>query len=89
MKTILHRKTSEANIDTKVPVIIIGECINPTRRKRLVSILQESKFDYVLELAKSQIKAGADILDINAGFPGVNMAEKIMKRMEKAGKSAS
>jgi 5-methyltetrahydrofolate--homocysteine methyltransferase len=34
--------------------------------------LQENNFDYVLELAESQIRAGADVLDVNVGFPGVD-----------------
>ena len=72
MQTILQGKTIQVVIDTNGPVVIIGECINPTRRKRLVSTLQEGNFDYVLELAESQIKAGADVLDVNVGFPGVD-----------------
>ncbi|MCX6255715.1 MAG: dihydropteroate synthase [Bacteroidia bacterium] len=72
MQTILRGKTREVIIDTNGPVVIIGECINPTRRKRLVSTLQERNFEYVLELAESQIKAGADVLDVNVGFPGVD-----------------
>jgi 5-methyltetrahydrofolate--homocysteine methyltransferase len=72
MKTILTGKTREVNIDTEGPVVIIGESINPTRRKKLVSTLQENNFDYVLELAESQIRAGADVLDVNVGFPGVD-----------------
>jgi len=72
MKTILKGRYKEVVIDTGGPVIIIGESINPTRRKKLVSSLQEGKFDYVLELAESQIKAGADVLDVNVGFPGVD-----------------
>jgi 5-methyltetrahydrofolate--homocysteine methyltransferase len=72
MQTILLGKTVQVVIDTNGPVVIIGECINPTRRKRLVSTLQEGNFDYVLELAESQIKAGADMLDVNVGFPGVD-----------------
>lgn len=72
MRTILKGSTREVIIDTNGPVVIIGECINPTRRKKLVSTLQESNFDYVLELAASQIKAGADVLDVNVGFPGVD-----------------
>jgi 5-methyltetrahydrofolate--homocysteine methyltransferase len=72
MKTILRGKISEVIIHTNGPVIIIGECINPTRRKKLVSTLQERNFEYVMELADSQIKAGADVLDVNVGFPGVD-----------------
>lgn len=72
MKTFLTGKTKEVIIDTNGPVIIIGESINPTRRKKLVATLQENNFDYVLELAESQIRAGADVLDVNVGFPGVD-----------------
>jgi 5-methyltetrahydrofolate--homocysteine methyltransferase len=72
MKTVLSGRTKEIIIDTAGPVIIIGESINPTRRKKLVSTLQEHNFKYVLELAENQIKAGADVLDVNVGFPGVD-----------------
>jgi 5-methyltetrahydrofolate--homocysteine methyltransferase len=72
MKTILIGKSREIVIDTAGPVIIIGESINPTRRKKLVSTLQENNFDFVLELAATQIEAGADVLDVNVGFPGVD-----------------
>lgn len=71
MKTILSGKTREVIIDTEGPVIIIGESINPTRRKKLVSTLQERNFEYMLAVARSQISAMADILDVNVGFPGV------------------
>jgi 5-methyltetrahydrofolate--homocysteine methyltransferase len=72
MKTILRGKLKEVIIDTGLPVIIIGESINPTRRKKLVNTLQENDFRYLLELAESQIRAGADVLDVNVGFPGVD-----------------
>jgi 5-methyltetrahydrofolate--homocysteine methyltransferase len=72
MQTILKGKTTEVIIDTSGPVVIIGESINPTRRKKLVSTLQEHNFEFVLELAEIQIKAGADVLDVNVGFPGVD-----------------
>ena len=72
MKTLLTGKTKEVIIDTEGPVIIIGESINPTRRKKLVTTLQENNFAYLLELAESQIRAGADVLDVNVGFPGVD-----------------
>nr|NQU89784.1 dihydropteroate synthase [Bacteroidota bacterium] len=72
MQTILKSKTNEVIIDTKGPTIIIGESINPTRRKKLIITLQENNYDFVLELAESQIQAGADVLDVNVGFPGVD-----------------
>ncbi len=71
MKTVLSGRSKEVIIDTDGPVVIIGECINPTRRKKLVSTLQDRNFEYMLSLAKSQIDAMADVLDVNVGFPGV------------------
>lgn len=79
MKTILRGKTKEVVIDTDGPVVIIGECINPTRRRKLVSSLQAEDFSYMLELAISQISAGADILDVNVGYPGVADVELLPK----------
>jgi 5-methyltetrahydrofolate--homocysteine methyltransferase len=72
MQTKLKGKTSEVVIDTNGPVMIIGESINPTRRKKLVETLTNRNFDFVLQLAKSQIETGADILDVNVGYPGVD-----------------
>lgn len=87
MQTILSGRTKELIIDSNGPVIIIGECINPTRRKKLVTTLQEHNFDYVMELAESQIKDGADVLDVNVGFPGVDdvnlLPETVIRLQEK------
>lgn len=89
MKTVLSGRNREVIIDTGGPVVIIGESINPTRRKKLVATLQEGDFDYVLELAENQIKAGADVLDVNVGFPGVDdvklLPETVKKLQEKFG----
>ena len=51
---------------------MIGEKINPTGRKKLAAALQEGNLDYVRELADKQIAAGADLLDVNVGVPGVD-----------------
>jgi len=72
MITILKGKIKEVQINTNGPVIVIGECINPTRRKKLVSTLRNENFEYLLELAGQQIDDMADVLDVNVGFPGVD-----------------
>ncbi|TRZ47968.1 pterin-binding protein [bacterium] len=72
MDTILKSKTKEVRIVTDGPITIIGENINPTRRKKLVEALLSNRLDYVFELAQSQIEAGADVLDVNVGAPGVD-----------------
>jgi len=72
MQTILKSKTNEVRISTDGPVTIIGENINPTRRKKLTAALISGEFDYIFELAKAQIETGADLLDVNVGAPGVD-----------------
>jgi 5-methyltetrahydrofolate--homocysteine methyltransferase len=72
MHTILKSKTKEVKITTEGPVTIIGESINPTRRKRLTAALHSGEFDYIYELATTQIETGADLLDVNVGAPGVD-----------------
>jgi 5-methyltetrahydrofolate--homocysteine methyltransferase len=87
MNTILKGRTKEVTICTDGPVVIIGESINPTRRKKLVSTLQENNFEYVLELAKIQIDAMADVLDVNVGYPGVDderLLPETVKRIQEA-----
>jgi 5-methyltetrahydrofolate--homocysteine methyltransferase len=74
MKSILKGKNSEVIIDTEGPVVIIGESINPTRRKKLVETLSQHDFSLAIQLAQSQIRNGADVLDVNVGYPGVDDA---------------
>ena len=51
---------------------IIGERINPTGKKRFQQALRENDFDYVLSQGIAQADAGADILDVNVGVPGLD-----------------
>jgi 5-methyltetrahydrofolate--homocysteine methyltransferase len=72
MKTELTSKTKKTVLDTEGPFVVIGEKINPTGRKKLAAALQEGNLDYVRDLANKQIAAGADVLDVNVGVPGVD-----------------
>lgn len=53
-------------------VRIIGERINPTGKKRFQQALKEHDINYIVECAVQQQDAGADILDINVGLPGID-----------------
>jgi 5-methyltetrahydrofolate--homocysteine methyltransferase len=79
MHTILKSKSKEVKIDTHGPVSIIGESINPTRRKKLIAALLSGDMTYIFELAKSQLETGADILDVNVGAPGVDEVAMLPK----------
>lgn len=56
--------------------IVIGERINPTGKKRLQQALREHDMDYLLREGLSQQDAGAQVLDVNVGLPGLD--EKAM-----------
>lgn len=51
---------------------VIGERINPTGKKRFKEALLANDMDYILGQAVEQIHAGADILDVNVGLPGID-----------------
>ena len=52
--------------------VIIGERINPTGKKKLRAALSEGDVAYVLREAVAQADAGAHILDVNVGVPGLD-----------------
>ena len=56
-------------------VRVIGERINPTGKKRFQQALREHDLDYIVERGIEQADAGADILDVNVGLPGVDEAQ--------------
>lgn len=57
---------------------IIGERINPTGKKKLKEALKTGDMDYILAQAADQIRDGAEILDVNAGVPGIDEKEVIV-----------
>jgi 5-methyltetrahydrofolate--homocysteine methyltransferase len=72
METHLSSKIREVIISPDHPFVIIGERINPTRRKSLMESLAVGDFSIALEDARKQIVAGAQVLDVNAGVPGAD-----------------
>ncbi len=54
--------------------IIVGERINPTGKKKFREALLAGDSDYMLSEADAQIKAGAHVLDVNVGLPGIDEA---------------
>lgn len=64
-------------------VRVIGERINPTGKKRFQQALREGDMGYILERGLEQQDAGADILDVNVGLPGIDESA-MMTRVVKA-----
>lgn len=72
MKTVVRSDKKVVTIDIEGPLVIIGEKINPTGRKKMAEALQTGNWDYVRNLAIDQVKTGADVLDVNVGVAGLD-----------------
>ncbi|MDO5718423.1 MAG: homocysteine S-methyltransferase family protein [Tissierellia bacterium] len=54
---------------------IIGERINPTGKKNIQHSLKSKDLSFLLREAVLQTNHGAEILDVNVGFPGIDETE--------------
>lgn len=63
------------------PLAFIGERINPTARKKLAEDIRNGQMQLVLEEARRQVEAGAPILDVNMGVPGIDEPEAMQKAL--------
>jgi 5-methyltetrahydrofolate--homocysteine methyltransferase len=82
LTTCIASKTSSVEICRDKPTVVIGERINPTGRKLVLAALEAGNFDIVRDDAIAQVNAGASVLDINAGVPGVDepvLLQQIMR----------
>ena len=84
-KTIVESSNRTVVIGFDEPFCIIGERINPTGRKKLAMELEAENFDTVVKDAIEQVKAGANILDVNAGVvynsnPNPNETEPVLMK---------
>jgi len=68
----LSSRSAAVPIGGLAPCAVIGERINPTGKKIYSAELREGKTAYVRREAQDQVAAGATLLDINCGSPGVD-----------------
>ena len=82
MPSVLCTPVDTVTVDD---ITVVGERINPTGKKRFQQALREGDMNYVLEQAVSQAEAGAQILDVNVGAPGVDepvLMEQVVKALQ-------
>ncbi|MFI5282614.1 MAG: dihydropteroate synthase [Candidatus Dormibacterales bacterium] len=72
METLLSSRGREVVISGERPCVIIGERINPTGRKVLGAEMKAGRMDRVRADAIAQARAGAHMLDVNAGIPAAD-----------------
>lgn len=69
-ETVLQGRGGEVRIGDEHPFAVIGERINPTGRRRLTDEIVAGDMTTVQADAEAQARAGARVLDVNAGIPG-------------------
>ena len=82
MPSVLCTPVDVVNVDG---ITVVGERINPTGKKRFQQALREGDMNYILEQAVSQAEAGAQVLDVNVGTPGVDepaLMEQVVKALQ-------
>jgi len=70
--TCLSSRCGYTAIGGGYPAAVIGERINPTGKKAFAAELREGKVSYIRREAMEQTEAGATLLDINVGAPGID-----------------
>ena len=63
-------------------VTVVGERINPTGKKRFQQALREGDSAYACAQAVAQAEAGAELLDVNAGLPGIDEAATLERLVQ-------
>ncbi len=71
MPTMISGRDGNVQFGPGLPTVVIGERINPTGRKKFAAALASGNLELVEQEAREQTNAGAQILDVNVGAPGV------------------
>ncbi len=72
-RTILASRSRTLVVE-KTSSFFIGERINPTGRAHITAALKEEDYPVLVREAREQVRAGARVLDVNVGLPGINEA---------------
>ncbi len=81
-ETVLRSRTKSVTIAANRPFCIVGERINPTGRKKFAEELRAGELSTVTHDAVTQVEAGADMLDVNAGIPLVDEADLLTTMLQ-------
>jgi 5-methyltetrahydrofolate--homocysteine methyltransferase len=74
-----RRGGKEVIINRERPTVLIGERINPTGRKDLATALKNGDMEFVKKEAIDQVRAGADMLDVNVSMTDVDEVSLLPK----------
>ncbi|MFZ5584947.1 MAG: dihydropteroate synthase [Thermodesulfobacteriota bacterium] len=72
MQTVIWSSKSKIVIAPENPVVMIGERINPTGRRKMAAALEAGDMSLIQAEATRQVAAGAQVLDVNVGVSGLD-----------------
>jgi len=75
VETILKSKEKTVVISPDRPTVLIGEKISAAARTDLADALRAGNLGPLRDEAEDQVAAGADVLEVNVGAPGVDEVE--------------
>ncbi len=78
-----ERQTVTFGLDDRL--LIVGERINPTGKKKLQEQLRAGSMDMVADFAEEQEACGAEVLDINMGMSGIDEKAMMLRAIEVVG----
>jgi len=82
METVISSARQEVRIGPGLPFVIIGERINPTGRKKLAEMLRQGDLEMVRRDAVAQVEAGAQVVDVNVGVPGIDEPKVLVEAVQ-------
>lgn len=77
--TALASRSRHVLLGDNQPLAFIGERINPTARKKLAQDIKDGQMQVVVAEARKQQEAGAPVLDVNMGVPGIDEVQAMQK----------
>lgn len=80
-KPVVATRVSSGNqtVEFGHHIVVCGERLNPTGKKKLKLALKEERYDELIVEAIKQDQAGAHVLDVNVGLPGIDEVSTMKK----------
>lgn len=79
-ETLVNSRDTVVNFND---IVICGERLNPTGKKKLKEAITQENYDYLIEEAIIQKEHGANVLDLNVGVPLIDEVKVLTTAMKK------
>ena len=80
--SIIRSQNKEISFGPGLPTLRIGERINPTGKPEIQKNILAGKLDWLEGLAREQEAAGASVIGVNIGMPGIDESSLLVQAVE-------